>query len=512
MIRYGFGTIAAAVALFIGYFRMARTMQINADGASNALQAWEMLHGNLLLRGWTVTDVSFYSTELVQYALIELVVGLQDDVFRIASAMTYTLLVLLVAFLAKGDATGLRGLVRMGLAVAIMFLPVPGNGYLVAFGGPNHVGTGVPLLVAWLILDKGAGKRWLPYAVAAVLTWGQIGDPLVLFIGVLPLALVSAYRYLRNREMWDVKLFLAALASVVIGQGALKAISAAGGFVAHAPPTKFSDPVQWFEHIRLLGEVLAVLYGGYLPDTNIPLGTLRLAGLALAAVALVAALIAVVKKPDGDRVNQILAIAILVNLGAFIASTLPTDLMSARQVSAVLPMGAVLAARVCTGWVRPRVAAVPVAAVLLVFATVFVTQALAPPRHEPKREIVAWLSTNGLHYGIGSYWNANDLTLLSRGEVQVIPLIGGDLIKAYRWESKAEWYDPARHDARFVILDLPRQRQFGSVEEAHKQFGTPKQRRDFGDFAVLVYDHNLLVGLPAECGGYLAPSMLECSR
>ena len=51
---------------------MAMTMPINADGASNALQAWEMLHGNVLLKGWTVTDVPFYSTELPQYALIEL--------------------------------------------------------------------------------------------------------------------------------------------------------------------------------------------------------------------------------------------------------------------------------------------------------------------------------------------------------------------------------------------------------------------------------------------------------
>ena len=34
-----------------------------------------MLHGNVLLRHWTVSDVSFYPTELVQYALIEALRG-----------------------------------------------------------------------------------------------------------------------------------------------------------------------------------------------------------------------------------------------------------------------------------------------------------------------------------------------------------------------------------------------------------------------------------------------------
>src|SRR5688500_12085658 len=105
---------------------MAKTMPINADGGSNALQAWDMWHGNPLLSGWTVTDVSFYTTELIQYALIELVFGLDENIFRIAAAMTYALIVVLAAVVAKGDATGGRALARMGVAVAIVMLPLPG--------------------------------------------------------------------------------------------------------------------------------------------------------------------------------------------------------------------------------------------------------------------------------------------------------------------------------------------------------------------------------------------------
>ena len=64
---------AAGVALFAAYLRQARTVPLMSDGASNALQAWDLLHGNVLLRGWTMSDVSFYTTELPQYLLVELV-------------------------------------------------------------------------------------------------------------------------------------------------------------------------------------------------------------------------------------------------------------------------------------------------------------------------------------------------------------------------------------------------------------------------------------------------------
>ena len=77
-------------------------MGLSSDGSGNILQAWDMLHGNLLLTHWWVSDVSFYTTELPQYALIEAISGLGPWVVHAAAAMTYTLLVLLSALLARG--------------------------------------------------------------------------------------------------------------------------------------------------------------------------------------------------------------------------------------------------------------------------------------------------------------------------------------------------------------------------------------------------------------------------
>ncbi|HTB55848.1 MAG TPA: hypothetical protein VK719_11335, partial [Trebonia sp.] len=50
---------AGALLLFFAVLRLAGTQPVKADAASNALQAWQMLHGNPLLHGWWLTDVSF---------------------------------------------------------------------------------------------------------------------------------------------------------------------------------------------------------------------------------------------------------------------------------------------------------------------------------------------------------------------------------------------------------------------------------------------------------------------
>jgi hypothetical protein len=72
--------VLAVIAAFACNLQLARTRAVNSDGAGNALQAWDMLHGNLLLHGWMLSDVSFYTTELPQYMIVELVRGLNQDV------------------------------------------------------------------------------------------------------------------------------------------------------------------------------------------------------------------------------------------------------------------------------------------------------------------------------------------------------------------------------------------------------------------------------------------------
>src|SRR6266571_7155133 len=182
--------VVAAVVLFLCYLGLSWTVPNGSDGADQALQAWDMLHGNWLLRGWTVGDVSYYTTELPEYIVVEKILGLGPGVLHAAAAITYTLLVLLAGLLAKGRATGKEGVVRALIASGILLAPQLDKGIALLIQQPDHIGTQVPLLVIFLVLDRAQclpggptppvpparGRWYTPLALGVMLTWVIIAD------------------------------------------------------------------------------------------------------------------------------------------------------------------------------------------------------------------------------------------------------------------------------------------------------------------------------------------------
>ena len=116
----------------------------------------------------------------------------------IASAMTYTLVVLLAALVAKGRATGRDAIVRCVLAAGIMLAPRLGDGIYVLMASPDHIGSTVPVMAAFLLLDRAPGPAGRPVAASLLLSLAQVADALVFFVGIAPLALVCAFRALRR--------------------------------------------------------------------------------------------------------------------------------------------------------------------------------------------------------------------------------------------------------------------------------------------------------------------------
>src|ERR1700722_10122471 len=187
---WGLGLVVA----FAANLRLSQTNATNSDGASQALQAWDMLHGNLLLHGWITGDVTYYTTEVPEYMLVELVHGLNSDAVHIAAALTYTLAMLLVALLAKGKTTGREAVARAAIAAGVLIAPELDAGTYALLNSPDHLGTSGPVLLAWLIIDRARPRWYVPVVVGLILAWAQIADVLVLYVAVLPLAIVCAFR------------------------------------------------------------------------------------------------------------------------------------------------------------------------------------------------------------------------------------------------------------------------------------------------------------------------------
>lgn len=455
-----------------------------------------MLHGNVLLHGWSLSDVSFYTTELPQYAVVEFVHGLNGEVVPIAAAITYTLVVILAALLAKGSAAGREGAIQALIAGGIMLAPTLGMDSRALLSNPDHTGTQVPLLLTWLILDRAGRRRWVPVAVALLLAWAQVADSLVLYEGTVPLAMVCAVRAYRGRgqlrEHWhELSLAAGAIASAGAAMLAVRLIRQAGGFIVAAPGTTFSDIDSLSSHLWVTVRSVLVLFGadfsGQKLGIHAAVPLVHLVGVILAGWAFARA---VRRFSSQDLVVQVLAVSAAALLFAYTTVGTPTVAASAHEIAGMLPIGAVLAGRMLTGQLV-RDGMIPALAVVLACYTVILAHNVAqPPVAGNGQRIASWLEARHLTYGLADYWTANAVTLDSGNRVQVRPV--------NRQEAEASWYSPALHDARFFLIPTacayPVQARDQWRASLRAAYGAPAATYSDAGFLILVWHENLLAG------------------
>ncbi len=500
---------AAGVGLFTCYLRLSRTASVDSDGAANVLQAWDMLHGNLLLRGWRLSDVSFYTTELPQYMLVELIRGISPDVVHIAAAITYAVLVLLTALLAKGKSAGRQGLLKAAIAGGVMLAPQLGNGVYVLLLAPDHVGSTVPVMLVWLLLDRAPRRWYVPAAAGALLAWALIADSIVLITGVLPLVTVCAIRVYRatavgRRPLWtswfDLALTTAAVIAAQLARTALGQISAHGGFTVAPVDTSLAAYAAMPQHVQLTVQGLLLLFGADFFSHGLglvsALAMLHVIGLVLAAAA---TSIAVRRfAADRDLIAQILAVAIAISLAGYVISNQVQDIHSTREFAAVLPFGAALAGRVL-GPRLERARMVPAVALLLTGYLASLARVVdLPPAPAQNQQLAAWLTAHGLEYGLAGYWQAGSTTVASNGRVHVQPVLAvGEAISPYGWETDSSWYDPAAHEANFIALypPGPGAAPYPWITDVRAAFGQPARIYYVDGYTVMVWNNNLLTEL-----------------
>ncbi len=516
-VLWAVGTAAAAVALFTCYLLESRTISVGSDGASIALQAWDMLHGNPLLRGWWVADVSFYSTELPQYMLIESVRGLSADVMHVGGAMTYTLLVLLAAFLARGRARGRAGLVRAAVAGGIMLAPQLGNGIGTLVLSPDHAGTAVPVLLVLLLIDL-AGRRWyVPVLVWLALAWVVVADELVIVIGAIPLAVVCAVRAYQGvvvrragwpvptgmrgvRARWyELSMAAAALAAIPTGLAGIALIRAAGGWQLSPLQTRLVSGAVFAQNLRIGGQGLLELFGadffGAGSGVLVVFAVAHLVGVALVVWGFCAAVRRFLRRDA--IVESVLVTAIVFNVAAFLAIVPAVNLASIREVAPVLPFAAVLAGRLLGERILAARAGARLALGLAVacYAAMLGYGAAQPAAAAQYADLTAWLSAHHLTSGVSGYSQANIVTAESHGAIGLRPVVAdGRFLAAYKWEAKRAWYDPGSRRANFLVLST-----FGAYEvsarEAVATFGRPAQTYRYREYTIMVWPENLFAHL-----------------
>ena len=541
----------AAVGLFACYLRLSATFAVGSDGASNALEAWDLLHGNWLLRGWTLTDVSFYTTELPEYAVVELARGLHPDVVHISAAITYTLLVLTAAALARGRASGRAGWARALITAGIMLAPQLGNGVQVLLAQPDHVGTQVLLLAIFLLVDRAPRRCYTVAAVWVLLTAAVVADKIAIVDAAVPLAFAGGLHAIwastersgwrgasaRGRRSFELSLAVVAGCAVGASQVITAAISRFGGFVLLPVESGLVTPGRVPGHLSMTLQDTLNLFGGDVgaaqPGPQTVFAWLHAPGIALAAAAFG---LAVWRVPcREDLISDVLAVGLVVNLAGFVASIIPARPFDARELADALPYGAVLAGRVLGPWLagdrppravsaragrfrvgpgstsrrsrlRPRSGGWPsrlrlgVVALTLAGVCQFTAlgyEATRPAAVTPEQALAGWLAARHLTTGLGTYSDDNITTLASGGAVRMLTVswrtapAGGTVARLY--QSSASWYDPSTADANFVVSG-PADDNADLIPRAEilALAGPPARSYQFESFTIMVWNQNLL--------------------
>ena len=509
-----------------------------------------MLHGNWLLHGWTIADVTYYTTEVPQYILIEMVRGLGPDVEHIAGASTYTLIVLAAGLLARGRATGRAGLIRLLVAAGIMLAPQFGSGTHLLLSQPDHLGTQLPLLLVFLMLDRAPRRWYIPVVTAVVLTWVVIADQVALLDAAVPLALVCGARVLlavlRHRrslasQWYELSLVAASVLSFGAAWLAVRLISHLHGYRVLPLVTRFTPVDEIARHVVLTLEGILNVYGAdffHLSDGSLigpGLGGLPMAiGIALAAVHLAGVALAAwgffrafrYFFDPADLVSPVLATAIVINVVAYVLSVVPVSVFDAREILAVLPFGAVLAGRMVPGKLagvprrlKPALACAS-AGVLACYLAALGYGAAQSPVADSEQEIVPWLVAHHLATGLGTYNEANLITLDGGGRVAIRTVawrFDRDVPRLF--ESSAGWYDPRRNYANFIVTNtadttpnrdgsLRRSSMIPRPAIAALHAGPPARVYHYKTFTIMVWDHNLLDDLGSRPSAW--PGEIPC--
>jgi hypothetical protein len=508
----GFLYILAGIILFCVYMRLSDTYAENSDMANILLMGWDLLHGNPLLHGWHMSDVSFYPTELVQYALLESLLGLRMSTAHVAAAMTYTLVVLLAVALAGGGQSRPGAWARRLIAAGIMIAPQLSTGVYAVDLAVGHIGTSVPLLLGWLVLDRGQGREqgreqgrwWVPPLLTVILAWGLVADPIVEITGIVPPALVAGLAFIRRLARgqagwYDAALAASPLVGYAVARAAEAVLRALGGYVLNPLPVQVRGLAKLPAAAPALWKVLDLFgadFQGMSAGLPLLLALAHLVSVPLAAVALgrVAWLAARRRGDSGPPMTDlVLAVGIAANVVLYLGTM--ASAQGAHEIAVVLPYAAALAGRTLAdpllaglqrargparAWTRTAAAAGGV--LLCGYAGGLGWEITFPSAPPANAALASWLLAHGLHSGLAGYWQSSSITADTGGRVRVVPTSGG-------WMSNAAWYDPARNRATFLILPAPSRQ---ALARQGRQFGRPEHAYLVDGFTVLVWRHNLL--------------------
>jgi hypothetical protein len=406
------------------------------------------------------------------------------------------------------------------VATPLLLPIIDGNGRMYFMThAPMHITTIIYVLISFVLakraLSQSSGQPILlltAYTLLMCIT--LFGDPLAIFMGALPVCLVSGYSLIQDGARLS-KLFLVivTIITIVVTRVFLFLFSWTGGFEIAIPQEMRLAPISDLgKNLGTVAHFFFVLFGCDFFGKDLSSSLTNGAVLALIRLPflglLVLALVQIGRKfplrvqtkdarwpvTESDYLDALLALGFSLCVLATALSTRITDDGAVRFLFPALVFGTILIGRVQTATrVRSLYLCFALIASITFYALDIATNSRKMKLTKPNIYVISnWLSKNNLHDGFGPYWSSSIVTVATKNGVRVRPLAldPHGVIRPYQWNGSKAWYLRGAVDKTrpvFVLVDNA-DTHFYSEEDLIRTAGEPFEKRQVGQYTVNFYN------------------------
>lgn len=475
--------LALFVLLCFIYLQITSGIIASSDGASGLLEGRDLAAGNILLRGWSLSTVSFYFTDLIWYASATLLAGYGGWQSSLLPSIMLAILSVFAIYLAVKDG-------KKNLWPIVIGFAAPG-----AFAALNtlmpviHIGTYIYILGCFMLADRYANRGGVGClaALVALLAVTLFSDDISSYLAVVPLCLSYGYAAYQRKSAKHAGVVAMAILSYLLAKLIAAGFDALGGFYLPGIPSPTFvnfDDIGNNLYLFTKGIILyfnADIFGKSPASKQAVFYLINLFGMLLFFLNL--ALVAK-KIKRLSPLDIALGLAALIMIPAYLTSNRPIDVFAVRYLVPVFIFGAIFIAR-----------NIEMNAKLSYLLTaVFIIAAAGSWRVEPVRsnpdEIVNQLKdairNNHLQRGYATFWYASSVSI--DGDISIAPVEidqNTRKISASRWLSHERWYT---RGGDFFIADSP---EMAELIKSH--YGDPVRVIAVNEKSLLIYQRNIVI-------------------
>lgn len=486
-------------------WRLGTGRVIHSDELSVVFAGKDMLSNDPFLKGWHMTTGVFLLPTL-ELAVLVNIFGYSETLVYLAAGINYALMVLsgvwIVCLYAKKWSVKKADSYAVA---ALLILLVPRSVTLLNAG--THVLSYTAAILSILFtyrLSETSTGAWKNAVWVFVLGLLSVTNSMFLYTACVPVLLVGILSSYEDRKEHKISgLLYYGAASVILYAVFQKVWIGIRGDRLGGIDTVFTSREDIWDHVVIgMCNILEVFGIDFWGEKVVSVSTCRAGAGFLILSKLTYEIyryLKIKKKQDREIVYLFLAMG-MVNIAAYIFSTVPAYSPDVNLIQPFL-IGFTLAGilawmhndRDKEGYSGRKYNEIVLCALFL-FLLLFPAFTFHQPDNSNRRKTAEYLQEQGYQKGFAAYWDAASVMYASKGELEIEPVIGHNIVEvtedtslvAYRWMTRKEW---EQQEGNFLITDTESDMQYAINENTILQtFGQYQEKKQFGEITVYLWN------------------------